>query len=243
MITTDGWFDWAVRVPGPSDKRELVVNSCDFIVFHSAVGYYQGWTSRLFSRARQPNGSYTKYAAASVHGWNPYDGKLIQHYPLTTSCWGNGSFTANTRGLCFEQEGGAPGNVSEPVTAQQLATMQRITREVDAWAGWSERRRPVGPDDLNAQLYEHNECVRFGSDATACPSGRIPWQLLLREEDDNMGIIVREWSSHRHFLWIGTKLYHIPTQGVHDNLENTIPTLDADEETWNWITSNFELVL
>lgn len=43
-----------------------------------------------------------------------------------------------------------------------------------------------------ATLFEHREMVRYGSDATACPSGRIPWQAIIAgitqpQEDDMAG--------------------------------------------------------
>ena len=112
----------------------------------------------------------------------PYDGACIQHYPLTASCWTSGSREANTRGVAFEIEGGAPGRESEPLTEAQTRALERILGDIAAWKGvindyW---RRPQGGHDLNATLYEHRECVRFGSSPTACPSRRIPWDELLR---------------------------------------------------------------
>ena len=68
-ITADGWFDWMRREPGPPDKVYSETNRVDFYVAHSAVGYYGGWSSRLFSRERDAAGRYTAYAAVSAHGW------------------------------------------------------------------------------------------------------------------------------------------------------------------------------
>jgi hypothetical protein len=180
-ITPDGWFDWMRREPGPPDKVYSQTNAVDFYVAHSAVGYYGGWASRLFSKARDATGRYTSYAAASAHGWIPYDGACIQHYPLTASCWASGSREANTRGVAFETEGGAPGKESEPLTAAQKQAMRRILGDIASWKGVSNRfwRRPTNERDLNATLYEHRECVRFGSSPTACPSGRFPWTELM----------------------------------------------------------------
>ena len=39
----------------------------------------------------------------------------------------------------------------------------------------------LAPDDLSANLYEHSECVRFGSAPTSCPSARIPWDRILSD--------------------------------------------------------------
>ncbi len=180
-ITPDGWFDWMRREPGPPDKVYSLPNAVDFYVAHSAVGYYGGWTSRLFSAARDASGRYTAYAAASAHGWLPYDGACIQHYPLTASCWTSGSREANTRSVAFEIEGGAPGREAEPLTEAQEQALALILADVAAWKGVTNAywRRPRDERDVNATLYEHRECVRFGSGPTACPSDRIPWGELL----------------------------------------------------------------
>lgn len=181
-ITADGWFDWMRREPGPPDKVYSERNRVDFYVAHSAVGYYGGWAGRLFSRERDAAGRYSAYAAVSAHGWIPYDGACLQHYPITASCWTSGSRGANTRGVAFETEGGVSGRESEPLTEAQTAALARILADIAAWKGvpnayW---RRPAGLQDLDATLYEHRECVRFGSAPTACPSGRIPWGELMR---------------------------------------------------------------
>ena len=77
MIAQDGWLDWAAREPGPSDKTYSTPNALKGYVPHSAVGFYAGWKARLFSQEKRPDGRYTAYAAASVHGWIAYDGKVI----------------------------------------------------------------------------------------------------------------------------------------------------------------------
>jgi len=180
-VTTDGWFDWMRREPGPEDKAYAQPNRVDFLVAHSAVGYYGGWRARLFSQERDPDGRYSDYAAVSAHGWIGYDGACVQHYPLTASCWASGSREANTRGVAFETEGGAPGRESEPLTAAQQAVLARILTEIAVWKGvpLSYWRRPRDEHDLTATLYEHRECVRFGSRPTACPSGRFQWAEIL----------------------------------------------------------------
>jgi hypothetical protein len=182
-ISPDGWFDWMRREPGPPDKLYSQPNAVDFYVAHSAVGYYGGWAGRLFSTARDASGHYTPYAAVSTHGWIPYGGDCLQHYPLSASCWASGSREANTRGVAFEIEGGAPGNESEPLTAAQRAALRRILEDIAAWKGETNAywRRPVSGRDKDATLYEHRECVRFGSGPTACPSDRIPWDELLAD--------------------------------------------------------------
>ncbi|MCH7697808.1 MAG: N-acetylmuramoyl-L-alanine amidase [Chloroflexi bacterium] len=177
----NGWLDWATHVPGPANKQYQQANSVSGYVAHSAVGFYGGWASRLFSDERDPDNpaSYSGYAAASVHGWINYDGSVIQHYPFTSSCWASGNIHANTNFIAFENEGGPPGDESERLTAKQIAANVRIIRELSGWKGW-QPSRPRSPSDKTATLYEHNECVRiWGGNATACPSKRIPWDDFL----------------------------------------------------------------
>ena len=180
MITQDGWLDWAVRVPGPADKVSSGTNPVLGYVPHSAVGYYGGWASRLFSTDRRPDGRYTPYAAASVHGWIAYDGAVTQHYPLTAACWASGSSYPNGNFVAFENEGGFDPH-DEPLTPAQISANVRIIRELAEWRGWSGFRRPADANDTSANLYEHCECVRWGSLPTACPSKRIPWDAILAE--------------------------------------------------------------
>lgn len=189
MITQDGWLDWAERRPGPPDKVYTQRNTAEWFLPHSAVGYYNGWASRLFDISRLADGSFTPNAAASVHGWVEQDGRVYQHYPFTASCWASGNRIPNTRGIAFEHAGGPPSNLSEPLTPEQVDADVRILKELAVWA-----QRPAGywqrnPDARPAgkTLWEHNEMVAFGSAATACPSGRVPWDTILKRlatEDD-----------------------------------------------------------
>ena len=179
MSISEGWLSFASRVPGPPEKTYSQPNSAKMYIPHSAVGYYEGWLGRLLSTQRNVDGRYTPYAAASVHGWIGYHGEVIQHYPFTVSCWASGSRYPNTNGIAFENEGGVIGNESEPLTEAQVAANVRIIQELSAWKGWTPKR-PTGPGATNASLFEHRECVRWGSRPTACPSGRIPWAEILR---------------------------------------------------------------
>jgi LysM repeat protein len=180
MITPDGWLDWAVRAPGPEDKVYAAANSAIGYVPHSAVGFYSGWASRLFATNRRPDGRYTANAAVSVHGWIAYDGSVTQHYPLNASCWASGSEYPNTNFVAFENEGGF-NPTDEPLTPAQVQSNVRIIRDLAQWRGWQGFRRPADAQDTTANLYEHRECVRWGSEPTACPSGRIPWDRILAE--------------------------------------------------------------
>lgn len=172
-------FDWCERVPGPADKVYSARNTATLYIPHSAVGYYAGWAGRLFSTARNPDGRYTDYAAASVHLWFPQKRteKPKQHYSIWASCWASGSRYPNTNGVAAENEGGHTP-VNEPLTDWQVECNARAIRELSALQGW-QPHRPASLTDLTATLYEHRECVRWGSDPTSCPSGRIPWTRLI----------------------------------------------------------------
>ena len=185
MITPDGWLDWADRAPGPDDKVYAAPNAAQGYVAHSAVGYRPGALERLMSDERRPDGRYTAYAAASWHLWVGYDGNVLQHYPFFSSCWHAGAAFPNCSFIGAETEGGADP-YSEPLTGPQLDQHARIIRELATFFTWPEIRRPADANDRFAQLYEHNECVRWGAAPTACPSGRIPWDRLLERLDGPM---------------------------------------------------------
>lgn len=185
MITPDGFFDWAERLPGPPVKQWPDVNARQGVVFHSAVGSIQGVINVVFL-PYNPDDDSTKRSVTGVIG---YDGRFVQFYPVTASPWGNGSHEANKRFPSFEHEGGKIGNESEPLTEPQIAVDVRILQDLNADAAYWER--PISPVDRIATLYEHREMIRFGADPTACPSGRIPWTEIKKRlepvppEDDN----------------------------------------------------------
>src|SRR3990167_8044139 len=186
MITADGYFDWARRDPGPSEKQYTAPCMSQGVINHSAVGYYNGWRSRLDDMSKDANGRFTPYAAASVTGWVEKDGTLIQHYPITASCWASGNGIANIAFNAFEHAGGPPGNESEPLTLGQKATDLRIIRDLMAHKKLTEVRRLTtlaqgqAPPGTAFWLGEHNEAVTlWGGSPTACPSKRIPWAEYL----------------------------------------------------------------
>ena len=91
----------------------------------------------------------------------------------------------------------------QPFTPEQVATDIRITNDMQDWhkrknsaiynSQWKAPRRPTTATDVLAQLYEHNECTRWGSLPTACPSERLryAWSRIVaslheQEEDDDM---------------------------------------------------------
>lgn len=160
MITPDGWFDFAIRMPGPANKVWPEQNAIAGVVLHSAVGSQQGVIDRVMSTAQ-----------VSVTGTIAYDGSFVQFYPVTASPWANGSHEHNIDFLGFEHEGGVdtPSTVHEPLTPEQVATDIRILQDLAAYKG-------IGVDywQRPSTLIEHREIY-----ATACPSGRIPWDSIL----------------------------------------------------------------
>ena len=187
MITPEGWFDWMRPDPGPREKLYGEPYSAEVFIPHSAVGdNYSSWRDgRLLNMDREPSRAFTDMAAASLTGWinkREEDG-CFQHYSIFDAGWGSGSAGINTRTIAFENQGGVdqPETVSEKLTEYQLECCARILTDLSAFFGRPDDywRRPTGDSDLSATLYEHIECVRFGSKPTARPSGRIPWPKIL----------------------------------------------------------------
>ena len=113
---------------------------------------------------------------------NPKVGPLLQHFPSGYHPWGSGSGRANVRFDCIESEGKA----GEPLNENQLGNLCELIPWLATEHEW-EPLRPVDAADLTASLYEHGECIRFGSAPTACPSGRYDWAEImarLTTEDD-----------------------------------------------------------
>lgn len=179
MIDTSGWFSWAERMPGPPEKVWPTLNALQGVVFHSAVGSRQGVIDVVMGPEEK-----------SVTGVVGYDGRLTQFYSVWASPWANGNHNVNRLFLGFEHEGGAPGNEHEALTTLQVATDELILTDIAAFKGKTNGYwfRPRSEVDLTATLYEHRELPRFpGINAfdhrvnpTACPSGRIPWDVILR---------------------------------------------------------------
>lgn len=172
-ITSDGWLETATRIPGPPRKTNGGINSNSGFVPHSAEGY-RDTLARILQDVSAPLSK-----RVSFHLSNLTDGTLLQHYPFTAQCWHATAF--NNDFASMENEGVA----GEALTPMQMGNLIFVTRELSFKYGW-EPRRPTNSADKSATLYEHSEVIRFGGSATACPSGRIPWDALLaalQEED------------------------------------------------------------
>lgn len=186
-ITPDGWFTWAIRDPGPLSKTNGGRNTVRGFVPHSAEGYWPHLQTLLHSPARQ----------ASWGASNLKDGQLIQHYPIYVQTWTSGAGYPNNNFFSNETEGVA----GEPLTDGQVANIVRQIRELSELRNWVPER-PSNAQDVGATLYEHRECVRWGAEPTACPSGRIPWERILRELEDDMAAIQLVWNPDFQRLYV-----------------------------------------
>lgn len=179
MIDNNGWFDWAIHIPSGYNKLWPNVNSLQGYIPHSAVGHADDVT------AQQANDAIAK----TVHGCIRFNGEVLQYLPVFASPWASGSFKANTNFVAFENEGGwLSVGYDQPLTPEQVDSNVRIIIELGEYkhVDSSYWHRPVSAADLHASLYEHNECTRFGSLPTACPSGRIPWPTILERLKSTM---------------------------------------------------------
>lgn len=170
MGIVNGWLDWAIRLPGPISHTNSGSNSVKGVFMHSAEGYA--------GTLLDPNSPYGYNGNHSWHLSNLMDGRVFQHYPFTARCWH--ATAANQEYIGVENEGDAP---REPSLNQlQVANARRFIAELSNWKGW-QPRRPAFNGDINYTLWEHNEVVKIGGTPSLCPSGRIPWDLILAEED------------------------------------------------------------
>ena len=165
-LSSDGWFSWAIRDPGPASKTNGGRNTCRGVVPHSAEGYWPHLQTLLHSPARR----------ASWFASNLKDGRFYQHYPIYTQTWTSGAAYPNNNFVAWENEGVA----GEPLTDAQVDNCVKVITELSEMFQW-EPRRPVDGGDRMATLYEHNECTRWGAEPTACPSNRIPWDRIMEE--------------------------------------------------------------
>lgn len=176
MSLVGGYFDWMIKDEGPPGRTNGGKNTHQGVVIHSAEGNgYANIRSVLFGS----RGSSWKFT-------NLKDGRCFQHYPIDAQTWTSGNGYMNNNCDAWENEGVA----GEPFTDKQNANNIRIIREIMELGKWPAVTRPENAQDKTAQLWEHREGVRFGGDPTACPSGRVPWQLyidaLTVKEDDDM---------------------------------------------------------
>jgi N-acetylmuramoyl-L-alanine amidase len=156
-VIVDGWFDWAERVPYPSWKLDPGVNPGAGVIAHSAEGYERYLREYAQDQTRRASWCLS----------NLYSGHLLQHYPITAKCWASGSRYPNGNLVAIESE----GIMGQRLNAAQVLTVVRVIREISELRGWKPER--------GVTLWEHREATRWGSDATACPSGRYPWDEIV----------------------------------------------------------------
>lgn len=137
VITADGWFDWAIRYPGPIEKSGYWpgINESDpvGVVYHSAEGSAASLLSLVTNLQRQ----------ASWTASNMKDGKFYQHYPVRRVVWTNGSMLANVKFRGIESEGVA----GEVLTVPQTANLTRAASDMRDFFGWEEIKRPQAESD------------------------------------------------------------------------------------------------
>lgn len=171
-MTADQWCPFAAREPGHPQAHgypgEQELAPKEGLVFHSAEGNLA--TMRRIIRAPgEPSWTLS----------NPKRGRLIQHYPRGTHIWANGSREANVRFDACESEG-VEGEALTGSQAQNLIDLAAWYKKEEDWA---EFKRLI-------TAWEHREMTRFGASPTACPSGRIPWGIIIPgvEEEDMAAI-------------------------------------------------------
>lgn len=196
MIDSNGWIDWAIKMPGrpaTGPGFNTGVNGVRGLVCHSA----EGFAATMLSKTSQW-GYYS--ADYPWHLSNLLDGRLIQHYPLTVRCWHGSAFNDEYVGM--EHEGKTPDNatVGPVLNGLQIDNARHVITSLSEWKGW-EPKRPVSSTDKTATLYEHTEVIRFGGSATQCPSKRIPWDDILKGLGANM-----QWVEKEHQLVATTDL-------------------------------------
>ena len=172
----DEFYPKAVYMPGPAWKQgygTTRVRAGKGLLGHSAEGELPGLLARLDSTAE-----------VSWTGTILYSGVVLQHYPLFACCWHGGGCYVNVRWAGWEFE----GRVGEPLTPQQVASAIDLFTWQAIQEGWLEvlLRRDTGT------LHEHNWYY-----ATACPSGRIPWDRIMGGIMANL-VTVEEFKAYQN---------------------------------------------
>jgi len=230
-ITADGWLDWAVRLPATKINVNGWSNSGKGVFMHSAEGY----ASTLLS----PTSIYGYNGQHSWHLSNCFDGKVYQHYPFNAQCWH--ASAANNTYIGVENEGYAPNDPT--LIPVQIQNAVRFISEISAWKGWRPTR-PTSSTDTSHTLWEHNEVVRIGGTATACPSGRIPWDAIMAGLSQPIPTIrrheMRVIKDHTGaaYLIYADQMAFIPSQAIYDDIVALVYGPGPHQvslETWTWL--------
>ncbi len=157
-------YPHAIWVPGPQHKQgygDLRHRIGRGVILHSMEGRIKAALARL-------NGLDKVSWAFS----NPFEGPLLQHYEIEAVTWHAGDAEANRLYLGVENEGVA----GEPLNKNQMDNLVGLLHwlaEEEDWPGFTH--------EVGGTLLEHRWFV-----ATACPSGRIPWQALIARLESTM---------------------------------------------------------
>ena len=146
----------------PNDNVHLNMG----VVLHSAEGSVAGLQS-VIDGPRE----------ASWHFEVHKNGTVIQRVSVSQIAWTNGSYESNRRYWGIEHEGRSP----EPLTEAQFQASYALVKWLFAQAGITQWERRV-------TLFEHRELGPFGSAATSCPGGRIPWERYKEEDMDEVTV-------------------------------------------------------
>jgi len=171
------FYPGAVQRPGPPSKQGYGSGQSSFKrgeVKHSAEGYWDGLYSVLDNLS----------IPSSWHFTVGYD-RVEQHYSLEADCWHandtdpDGLVRGNFALVGIEHLGVA----GEPLTPYQVTETIALSRWMAAQQGLPAFGRYPAQFKLWT-LAEHNQ---VGNDPTACPSGRIPWEVIMTELNANAG--------------------------------------------------------
>jgi hypothetical protein len=197
LVDADGWIQHPdfIRIDGMPEKVYSEPNTGEEgLACHSVVGEepdeQDGIPNRFFSNDRNPDGTFTDYAAASVQFVLRKRQPHVQMYPITKSTWTSGGRRANTKTWSSEAEGG--GYIWQDGAWVPYFTEPLTTHQEDGWlviaTAWEE---------LHGQTLEIGKTVRahwqiakeYGYASTSCESGRYAnaWaRLAAGERASNM---------------------------------------------------------
>jgi hypothetical protein len=187
MIDSAGWFDWAVRDPGPADRWAnfgFAHTSMVAITHHSLEGFLRP----LFTTGYSPMKDAARFPTAwhgsilredtVILGKLYRQGTLFQHYPVFARLQHGNS--ANTLGPGFESEDYAmPGNTVR-LTPGQSETWLRIHRDMREFTGRDFKRVPGS----QRGLVEHRE-MTVPPGLTTCPNNLYDelWARIAQGDD------------------------------------------------------------
>ena len=194
IINRAGWLvhPLFIRVDGHPLKLYTQPNSGEGgLACHSVVGeeadFLDGVPNRFLSDERNPDGSFTDYAAASCMFILRKTMPHVVMYSVDAATWTSGGPGANTTTWAMEAEGGGylwqngllVPNFAEPLTEHQVQGFLVIAT---AWEERFGRKLEVG---RGKTVRAHWQLAKdFGTQATACESGRYrhAWDRLIAGE-------------------------------------------------------------